>query len=113
LPEHSLRGALDLNQPWGEVNLSLEGRQFLHDTNRFSLELFNRLDVRLLRGLSVSLFGGASYIRDQLFLPAGDADPEEVLLDLRQLETNYEYFLSLGLSYTFISIYSTVVNPRF
>jgi hypothetical protein len=113
LPEQSLRGALDLNQPWGEVNVSLEGRQFLHDPKRYRLELFNRLDVRLLRGLSASIFGRASYIRDQLFLPAGDADPEDVLLDLRQLETNYEYFISLGLSYTFGSIYSTVVNPRF
>lgn len=113
LPEHSLRGALELNQPWGEVDISLEGRQFLHDPKRFSLDLFNRLDVRLLRGLSLSVFGGASYIRDQLFLPAGDADPEDVLLDLLELETNYEYSLSLGLSYTFGSIYSTVVNPRF
>ncbi len=112
-PNHSLRGSLELNQPWGEVNVSLQGRQFLHDPERYSLQLFNRLDVRLLRGLSASVFGRVSYIRDQLFLPAGDADPEEILLDLRQLETNYEYSLSLGLSYTFGSIYSTVVNPRF
>ncbi|HEX6926339.1 MAG TPA: hypothetical protein VF167_13040 [Longimicrobiaceae bacterium] len=113
LPEHSLRGTLELNQPWGEAEISLTGRQFLHDGERFSLDLFNRLDVRVLRGLSVSLFGGVSYIRDQLFLPAGDADPEEILLDLRELETNYDYFLSLGFSYTFGSIYNTVVNPRF
>lgn len=113
LPEHSLRGSLELNQPWGEAEISLEGRQFLHEPKRFSLDLFNRLDIRLVRGLSVSMFGGASYIRDQIFLPAGDADPEEILLDLRELETNYDYFLSVGLSYTFGSIYSTVVNPRF
>lgn len=113
LPEHRLRTGLELNQPWGEVDVSLEARQFLHDPERYSLQLFNRLDVRLIRGLSASVFGRVSYIRDQIFLPAGDADPEEILLDLRQLETNYEYFMSVGLSYTFGSIYSTVVNPRF
>lgn len=112
-PNHSLQGSLELNQPWGQVEVSLEGRQFLHDPERYSLRLFNRLDVRLLRGLSASVVGRISYIRDQLFLPAGEVDPEEILLDLRQLETNYEYYVSLGLSYTFGSIYSTVVNPRF
>lgn len=113
LPNHSLRAGLDLNQPWGSANVSLEGNQFLHDPARFRLQWFNRLDVRLIRGLSANMHARLSYVRDQLFLPAGDADPEEVLLNLRQLETNYEYNVSLGLSYTFGSIFNTVINPRF
>jgi len=35
------------------------------------------------------------------------------LLQRRQLETGYNYFFSLGLSYTFGSTSSRVVNPRF
>jgi hypothetical protein len=38
---------------------------------------------------------------------------EEVLLQRRQLETGYSYFFSVGLSYTFGSIFTNVVNPRF
>jgi len=36
-----------------------------------------------------------------------------VLLRLRELETQFEYFTSFGLTYTFGSIYNNVVNPRF
>ncbi len=36
-----------------------------------------------------------------------------MLLRIRQLETNYRYFGSVGLRYTFGSIYNNVVNPRF
>jgi len=43
----------------------------------------------------------------------GSATEEEILLEQRQLATQYDYFLSLGLRYTFGSIYSNVVNPRF
>jgi hypothetical protein len=58
------------------------------------------------------MFGLVSYVRDQLYLPAGDATEEEVLLRLRQLETSYFYQVSFGVSYTFGSIYNSVVNPR-
>ena len=55
----------------------------------------------------------ASRIRDQLSLPARGATPEEVLLRLRQLQSGYEYGVSFSLTYTFGSIFSSVVNPRF
>jgi hypothetical protein len=41
------------------------------------------------------------------------ASLEDVLLMRKQLATSYEYYFSIGLSYTFGSIYSNVVNPRF
>jgi len=31
----------------------------------------------------------------------------------RQLRTSYRYYLAVGISYTFGSIYNNVVNPRF
>jgi len=52
-------------------------------------------------------------IHDQLSLPKGEATLEQVLLRRTMLETNYNYYFSIGLSYTFGSIYSNVVNPRF
>jgi len=59
--------------------------------------------------------GGGSYsrVRDQLGLRKESATDEEILLRLRELETSFRYFVSLGLTYTFGSIYSNVVNPRF
>ena len=46
-------------------------------------------------------------------LPKEGATEEEILLHQRQLATQYDYFASVGLRYTFGSIYSNVVNPRF
>ena len=69
--------------------------------------------MRLARGLSVQAEVNASRIRDQLSLPARGATAEEALLRLRRLQSGYEYRFSVGLTYTFGSIFSSVVNPRF
>lgn len=37
----------------------------------------------------------------------------DILIRLRQLQSGYSYFMSVGLSYTFGSIFNNVVNPRF
>jgi hypothetical protein len=55
----------------------------------------------------------AYMIHDQISLKKGQASLESVLLRRTMLETNYQYYFSIGLSYTFGSIYSNVVNPRF
>jgi len=43
----------------------------------------------------------------------GDASLEEILLRRRMMETTYSYFALVGVSFTFGSIYTNVVNPRF
>jgi len=48
-----------------------------------------------------------------VYLRRGEATTEEVLVRQRQLATGYQYFYSFGISYTFGSIYSPAVNPRF
>jgi hypothetical protein len=55
----------------------------------------------------------ASRIRDQIGLPARGATDEEILLRLRRLQSGYEYQFGFSLTYTFGSIFSSVVNPRF
>jgi hypothetical protein len=63
--------------------------------------------------LSVEVEGAASRIRDQLSLPRRGADPEEILLRLRELQSGYEVSLRVGFNYTFGSIFNNIVNPRF
>jgi hypothetical protein len=69
--------------------------------------------IRVTTGLSIDLGGSASLVRDQLNIAARDATPEEILLELRELGTDYRYDFRVGLSYTFGSIFNSVVNPRF
>ena len=104
---------LDVKQPWGSVETSLEGSTYFHDFDKNRLDLFSELSLRLFKGVSLRVYGRIARIRDQLSLPKGGAAPEEILLQRRQLETQYSYFASIGLSYTFGSIYNNVVNPRF
>jgi hypothetical protein len=113
LPNHSLITSLSVKQPWGTVSGSISGAQYLHDLERYRLTLFNRLDVRLFKGFSLDVFGNIALIRDQIYLPAGGATEEEILLRQRQLATDFDYFASVGISYRFGSIFNNVVNPRF
>jgi hypothetical protein len=70
------------------------------------------LNLRLFRGLSLNVNGFYSRIHDQLNLPRGEATDDEILLRRIQLATDYQYFTSFGITYTFGSIYSNIVNPR-
>ncbi|MEW5902055.1 MAG: hypothetical protein AB1715_11380, partial [Acidobacteriota bacterium] len=111
--QQSLGVTLDIKEKWGSVSTTLVGSHYFHDFSKYKVSLFTDLDLNLVRGLSVFVFGGGSRIHDQVFLPKGGASLEEVLLRRRQLETGYSYFFGVGLSYTFGSIFTNVVNPRF
>lgn len=105
--------ALTLKQPWGSVNSSLNGSHYFHDPNLNRLSLRIRLDFRVFKGFSVYFSASESLIHDQIELPKDGVSDEEVLLTQRQLATQYSYQGSLGLTYTFGSIYNNIVNPRF
>jgi hypothetical protein len=108
-----LTASIDLKQPWGSVSSSLEGAAYFDDFTQRHLVFFNSLDLHLFKGFSFFSFAQLSFIRDQLYLPRGDLSDQERLLRLRQLATSYTYLVSLGLSYSFGSIFNNIVNPRF
>ena len=112
LQEH-LEVALELKKKWGTISTSFEASNYFHDFRKNQLELNGEISVRVFKGLSFNIHGGGARIHDQIFLPKGGATLEEVLLQRRQLRTNYDYFFSVGFSYSFGSIFSNVVNPRF
>lgn len=112
LANESLTVTLRATQPWGNTFVRLEGSHYLHDFSKNRVEFYSNISVRVFRGLSVRMFGGLDIIHDQLYLPAGEGSLEDLLLQQKQLATTYEYGGGLGLSYTFGSIYSNVVNTR-
>jgi hypothetical protein len=112
-PTHTLLLGYDVNQPWGEADLTVETSRYMDNASQWRLNADGELEVRIVRGLSFEIGGGASLIRDQLAIPARGATPEEILLELRDLQTDYRYDARIGLSYSFGSIFSSVVNPRF
>jgi hypothetical protein len=110
---HSFNAAYEVIQKWGSIDISLQYSNYLHDWSKNNLSVFGYLDLRIAKGLNVTIGGSASLIHDQLGLVKGGATTEEVLLRRKQLATQYSYFTSFGLTYTFGSIYNNVVNPRF
>ncbi len=104
---------LKTTQLWGSATFNLKGSHFLHDFRKNRLVLFGGLQFRMFKGFSLNLYGNISRIRDQLSLRKGEASAEEVLLRRRELATSYSYYTSIGLRYTFGSIYRNIVNPRF
>lgn len=111
--DQTLLVSLDLRQPWGSTSTSFQASHYLNDVGKNRIACYGSVDVRLFKGFSVSAWGDVSRIRDQLYLARGEATTEEVLLRQRQLATSYEYYMSVGFTYRFGSIYNNVVNSRF
>jgi hypothetical protein len=113
LPGHEISVTYDQRERWGSVEGNVEWFQYLNDLSKSRLEANGEISWRILRGLSISADASASRIRDQISLRRRGATPEEILLRLRELRSGYEYDFSLGITYTFGSIFSSIVNPRF
>jgi hypothetical protein len=108
-----LNVTLEVKEPWGIASTYLEGSHYFHDLTKNRLRLGGYLSLRLIKGLSLSVSGAYSRIHDQLSLPKSEASLDEILLQRIELQTDYDYHLSVGFNYTFGSVYSNVVNPRF
>jgi len=113
LPAHQFSLTFEQRERWGTLEARTEWSQYLHDLSKSRFEVQADMSVRVTKGLSVGAELNASRIRDQLSLPARGASPEEILLRIRRLRSGYEYEVGMSLTYSFGSIFSSIVNPRF
>jgi hypothetical protein len=111
--QESLSATLDLREKWGTVSVSASGSHYFHDFSKNQLDLFGIVNLRLYKGLSVFGLVGYSWIHDQLSLLGREPTFEEQLLRLRELPRTSDYFISIGFQFTFGSIFTNVINPRF
>ncbi len=102
-----------VRQPWGSLNISLEGSHYFHDPAKNRVTLYTDISLPVFKRLSFKIFSYAAMIHDQLSLPKRKLTEEEIILQKKILSTQYSYYVSIGISYTFGSIYSNIVNPRF
>ncbi|WP_179344484.1 hypothetical protein [Winogradskyella ursingii] len=111
--QHSFLFGGSFRQEWGNINGEASFDQYLHDTELQSFGFFLGANIRVFKGFNFNVSGNYRITRDQINLPAGDVSLEELLLQQQQLQSGYNYFVSLGFSYQFGSIYNSIVNPRF
>ncbi|MFH1940992.1 MAG: hypothetical protein ABIL68_02715 [bacterium] len=97
----------------GSIINVLEGSFYLHDFRKNNFEWVNIFTFRLFKGFSANALFVVELIHNQLYLEKGGLTVEEVLLERKQLETSYDYYISFGFSYSFGSMFQNIVNPRF
>jgi hypothetical protein len=103
----------DLVKKWGNLYAGLEYKVYLHnfDLNSFGFNLGTSL--RLAKGLNFNTNAYYGITHDQINIAAGNLSLEETLLAQKELQSGYNYYFNVGLSYSFGSIYNSIVNPRF
>jgi hypothetical protein len=113
LLRHSLEAGLRLRQRWGSTSSTITGARYLEEGNFFSLTVSGTASLQLGRGVALNVGGVYQRINDQIALPRRNVSLEDILLAQRRLATSYRTSMNLSVSYTFGSIFSNIVNPRF
>ena len=113
LLEQAFAFIVEYIEDWGTISGRVLFSNYFHDFSKNSTSISTELDFKLFKGLSLSLEGDFEAVHDQIELPAEEASTEDILLQRRELETQYNYYGRIGFTYTFGSIYNNIVNPRF
>jgi hypothetical protein len=100
-------------QPWGSISSNITWYNYLHDFSKNNLSMYANVQLQLFKGISINFFGTGSLINDQLNLSKAGATQEEVLLKLKVLSKNFNYYTGIGINYKFGSKFNNYINPRF
>lgn len=111
--EQSLQVRYSQRETWGDASVGLEGSHFLDNVDQHNISLRGGLRLRVTRGLSFDADANAAWVKDQIYLSAEGESDEEILLSLRQRNTDFTIGASVGFSFQFGSIFNNVVNNRF
>jgi hypothetical protein len=113
LAQQALELSIRFQQPWGSFRTNVTASNYFHDFNLNRTDFYSQLNLRITKGLSLSLNGSFNFINDLVSLPAGELSLEDILLQRRRQATNYQFSGAVGLTYRFGSQFSNVVNTRF
>lgn len=110
---HSLRASLGLNKRWGSLEVGYRLRNYLDDFSSWSTGLNIRADVRVTGNLSFYVRAEGNYVKDQIYLAAGDFTEQDILSGRVTLPSAYIIDTRFGFNYRFGSNLNNFVNRRF
>ncbi len=117
LSETRLRHGLDIEfdqiHKWGNVSMNIGVQQYFHDLELFNAFINPNVRWQITKGLSINFGGHISFVNDRINIAKSDISDEDILLQIKQLDTDFSYFTYFGLNYRFGSKYNNFVNPRF
>ncbi len=109
----SFTARYQLVKNWGNIGMGLGFKHLYDNENFYNLNFSPSITWNILKGLNLSIYGSYSILRDQYFLKLEDVTSTEVITGQIQLKSAFNYFLTMGINYSFGSIYNNVVNVRF
>jgi len=98
---------------WGTIEFDFDINNYPRSIQQSSISFSPEIEWNIFKGFSLNLFGEASYIADRINIPKANLTDEEILLGIRQLNSNFSYFGYFGASYRFGSKTNNIVNTRF
>ena len=110
---HEIRIIYKQVEKWGNIETSALWTNFFHDFKLYMFSLKLSGEIRIFKGLSFNVRGFIDIPRNQISLRKGEVTTEDILLRQQEMQTDYYLGGSIGISYTFGSIYNNTVNPRF
>jgi hypothetical protein len=116
LTEHRFSHDLSINagyvDEWGTIDAGIRGTSYLNDWSQYSIGANASVNVNLGKGLSVNLSGSCSYVQDQIGLRKDPGEPGKYIPGTREYRSDFNYSISIGISFRFGSKNNNVVNPR-
>jgi hypothetical protein len=100
-------------ESWGNLDIEISYGNYLHDWQLAYASIDPQIELNLFKGFFLDIGGSFEMTRNQINLPKEDASRDDVLLQIRQLKSNYNYGFYIGFSYRFGSNYANIVNVRF
>lgn len=109
----SLRASLGLNQRWGNLEVGYRLRNYLDDFSFWTTGLNVRAEVRVTGNFSFFVRVEGNYVKDQIYLAAGDYTEQDILSGRVTLPSAYTIDSRFGFNYRFGSNLNNFVNRRF
>ena len=115
VPSQSLTASLNLVQKWGSVSFTVAGSDYFDDLSSYQVDVSLQMGIRLFKGFSVEAYTGYSKIEgyDLRTLSKNQASFIDLITGKRRFPTKYNVYSSVGINYSFGSIYNNIVNPRY
>lgn len=113
LLNHILDATYTRIERWGNISTTVTATQFLNHPSQFRLDLTGQMDFHIAQGLFLNLGGHFAYIKNQRSISNVGLSAEEIILQHKETLSNFNYGLSVGITYTFGAIFNSIVNPRY
>ncbi|MEM7161050.1 MAG: hypothetical protein AAF487_01295 [Bacteroidota bacterium] len=110
---HSIDIEFFKTQKMGDFSIDFGVEQYLHNPKLYNVYFDPSISWQLFKGFRVWLSAFVSWVNDRINIPKDSITDEDILLQIRQLDTQFRYFANFGVSYRFGSLNNNFVNARF